>query len=161
MQRSVQLIDDSLLDSLSFEAGKSPRLRKNHNLHAAYDEPCQRLLNAVEPGSYIRPHRHLEHAKPECFMLLRGRMSVLIFDDDGQVAQVVPLSVGTGCRGIDIPPGVWHSLVSLEPGSIFFETKPGPFQALCDKDFAPWAPAEGSPDAEAYLLFLEDAVRQR
>ncbi|OHB30184.1 MAG: hypothetical protein A2X84_07110 [Desulfuromonadaceae bacterium GWC2_58_13] len=157
----MQIIDQHLLDALSLAARKSPRLRKNHNLHVSYDDPCQRLLNAVEPGSYIRPHRHLEFAKPECFVLLRGRMTVLIFNDDGRIEQIVPLSVGAGCQGIDIPSGFWHSMVSLVPGSIFFETKPGPYHPLSDKDFAPWAPAEGSPEAGDYLKALESAVRPR
>ncbi|WP_432821262.1 WbuC family cupin fold metalloprotein [Trichloromonas sp.] len=161
MQPSVQVIDDNLLTSLSLAAKESPRLRKNHNLHASYDEPCQRLLNAVEPGSYIRPHRHLDPAKPESFLLLRGSLAALIFADDGQIERIVPLSVGSGCQGIDIPAGFWHSLVSLAPGTVFFETKPGPYQALSDKDFAPWAPAEGSLEAGAYLQFLESALRQR
>lgn len=161
MHAPVQIIDQALLDALSLAARQAPRRRMNHNLHAHYDEPCQRLLNAVEPGSYIRPHRHLEFAKPECFLLVRGRMAILIFDVTGRVEQVIPLSVGDGCQGVDIPPGVWHSLISLESDSVFFETKPGPYQALSDKDFAPWSPEEDSPEAGAYLRFLEGAVRQR
>jgi cupin fold WbuC family metalloprotein len=160
MSSSVQIINEILLDTLSLAARQSCRLRKNYNLHASYDEPCQRLLNAVEPGSYLRPHRHLNPAKPECFVLLRGRMAVLIFSDFGKIDQVVRLSVGVGCQGIDIPSGAWHSLVSLETGSVFLETKPGPYQVLSDKDFAPWAPAEGCPEVGAYLKFLECAVRQ-
>jgi len=161
MPPTVQMIDDSLLEALSLAAQESPRRRRNHNLHLSYEEPCQRLLNAVEPGSYIRPHRHLVDAKPECFVLLRGHMAVLIFADDGSIEKIVPLSVGVDCQGIDIPSGIWHSLVCLESGTVFFETKPGPYQALSDKDFAPWAPEEGSPDSQAYLRILESAVRSR
>lgn len=158
MPAPLQIIDNQLLDALSLAARQSPRLRKNHNLHASYDEPCQRLLNAVEPGSYLRPHRHLEQAKPECFVLLRGRIAVLTFTDDGQIEQVVFLSGGEGCQGVDLPAGVWHSMVSLESGSVFFETKPGPYRPLSDKDFAPWSPAEGSAGVGAYLARLEGAV---
>lgn len=157
----IQLINESLLDALSRAALASPRRRKNHNFHQHYDEPCQRLLNAVEPGSYIRPHRHLTPAKPECFVLLRGRMTVLIFTDDGRVERVIPLSATDGCLGVDIPAGVWHTIVALASGSIFFETKPGPYQALNDTDFAPWAPVEDSPEAEAYLKLLKAAAERR
>jgi len=153
-----QRIDDRLLDDLSRAAQAAPRRRKNHNLHGDYDDPCQRLLNAVEPGSYVRPHRHLDPPRPECFLLLRGRLAVLLFADDGGIEEVVLLAADGPCRGVDIPAGVWHSLVSLEAGSVFFETKPGPYRPLADKDFAPWAPAEGSADAEAYRRTLEVAV---
>lgn len=149
----VTVIDDALLTELSAEAQASPRLRKNRNLHRDYQEPCQRLLNAMEPGSYIRPHRHLDPPKPEAFLVLRGRFAALIFDDDGTLMQVVPLGRGAA-SGLDVPAGVWHSIVCLEEGSVFFETKPGPYAPLDDKDFAPWAPAEGSPEAVAYLARL-------
>ncbi len=147
----MQIIDDKVIEALSLEARQSSRLRKNLNIHQDYDEPCQRLLNAVEPGSYIRPHRHLSPPKPECFVLLRGRLAIVIFDDRGEVERVLELSRGAGTLGADIPDGTWHSIVSLEAGSVFFETKPGPYVPLSDKDWAPWAPAEGDPEAAGYL----------
>ncbi|HTG82888.1 MAG TPA: WbuC family cupin fold metalloprotein, partial [Geobacteraceae bacterium] len=56
----MKIIDQHLLDQLSAEAANNPRLRKNHNIHPSDDFCCHRLFNAVEPGSYIRPHRHLD-----------------------------------------------------------------------------------------------------
>lgn len=154
----MQIIDDQLLDGLTAKARQSPRLRMNHNLHRSYDEPCQRLLNAMEPGSYIRPHRHLTPPKPECFLVVRGRLAALIFAEDGTIERIVPFAAGSNAVGFDIPPGVWHAIVSLASGSIFFETKPGPYTPLSDKDFAPWAPAEGSAEAAAYLAGLEEKL---
>ncbi len=150
----MRIIDDELLDGLTAEAEQNPRLRKNYNFHQNYDEPCQRLLNAVEPGSYLRPHRHLFPPKPECFILLRGQVAIVTFDDRGEVERVLRLAPGGGSIGADIPAGTWHSVVSLEAGSVFFETKPGPYVPLSDKDWAPWAPAEGSPEVEGYLARL-------
>lgn len=150
----MQIIDDQLLDELTTKARQSPRGRMNHNLHASYDEPCQRLLNAMEPGSYVRPHRHLTPPKPECFLVVRGRLAAFIFADDGAIERVIPFSAGGATLGVDIPAGIWHAVVSLESGSAFFETKPGPYIPPSDKDFAPWAPAEGSVGASAYLVAL-------
>jgi cupin fold WbuC family metalloprotein len=155
----MQIIDEKLLDHVSTAARGSSRLRKNHNLHADYDEPCQRLLNAVEPGSYIRPHRHLTPPKPETFVALRGSFAALIFGNSGEVEQVIPFSAGGGTKGVDIQAGTWHAIVSLESGSVFFETKPGPYVSVSDKDWAPWAPAEDSPEARDYLAALEEAIR--
>lgn len=157
----VQIIDKELLDQLSEKARQSPRRRMNHNLHQSYDEPCQRLLNAMEPGSYIRPHRHLTPPKPECFLVVRGRLAAFIFTDDGTIERVIPFSAGSATLGVDIPAGVWHAVVSLESGSSFFETKPGPYLPPSDKDFAPWAPAEGSEEAPAYLAELRGAIEAR
>lgn len=151
----MQIIDAPLLNALSEKARRSPRLRMNHNLHGGYDDPCQRLLNALEPGSYVRPHRHLHPPRAESFLALRGRLAVLLFNDAGELRQVLPLLPGGPVHGVDIRPGIWHSLLSLESGSVFFETKPGPYQPLIDKDFAPWAPAEGLGEAETFLAELK------
>jgi cupin fold WbuC family metalloprotein len=150
----MKIIDNKRLDLLSREAAKSARLRKNLNLHDDYADPCQRLFNAMEPGTYIRPHRHTEPPKPECFMAIRGRMALIVFREDGSIEQVVPFGCGCDVVAIDLPPAVWHSLVSLKAGSIFFETKPGPYTPLSDKDFAPWAPGEDSPEVSSYLASL-------
>jgi len=154
----VKIISKQGLDELTAEARDSPRLRKNLNLHASYDEPCQRLLNAMEPGSYIRPHRHLRDPKPECFIGVRGRMAVLLFRDNGEVDRIVRIGPEEENYGLDIPPGVWHSVVCLEKGSVFFEAKPGPFNPSHKKDMASWAPEEGSPEAGTYLEDLVGAA---
>lgn len=156
----MKIIDQAQLDHLSRAAAVSPRRRQNLNLHDDYADPCQRLLNALEPGTYIRPHRHLDPPKPECFMAVRGTMALVVFSDDGQVDQVVRFGDGCDVAVVDLPPALWHALVALQPGSIFFETKPGPYVPLSDKDFAPWSPAEGSPDAEAYLAALLQTINE-
>jgi len=148
----VRAITPSDLDTLSRTARTLPRRRLNLNMHVDYADPCQRLFNAVEPGSYLRPHRHTEPLKPECFVAIRGRFHLLIFDDAGQVVERIALSPAGAAVAAEVPPGAWHAIVALEPGSIFFETKPGPYTPLTDRDFAPWAPPEGSGEAGEYLM---------
>ena len=147
----MKIIDSKLLDNLSAQAKDNPRLRQNLNLHQSYDDPLQRLLNAMEPASYIRPHRHLRDPKPESFIGLRGRLALLIFADDGKVEEVIPFGPREDTLGVDLPAGVWHSVVCLEEGSVFYETKPGPFVPIYDKDLAPWAPEADSDEAVSYL----------
>ena len=146
------------LDQLSRQAAQGERLRKNHNLHDSYDDPCQRLFNAIEPGTYIRPHRHTTPPKSETFVVVRGALALVLFDDSGAIREVIGLSDRGDALAVDLPPGEWHAVVSLAPGTIFFETKPGPYQPLDDKDFAPWAPAEGAPQAQSYLAQLESHI---
>lgn len=146
----MKLIDTKLLTWLSSQAAENPRLRQNLNIHDSHDEACQRLLNAVEPGSYIRPHRHLTFAKPESFVGLRGRIALLIFDDGGEVIQIVPFGPQEDVAGADISCDTWHTVVSLEAGSVFYEAKPGPFDPSHKSDMANWAPEEGSLEATAY-----------
>jgi hypothetical protein len=56
--------------------------------------------------------------------------------------------------GAHVPGGTYHSLVSLESGSIFFEAKAGPYVPTTDKDFAAWSPPEGHPGVPAFLQTL-------
>jgi cupin fold WbuC family metalloprotein len=153
----MKLLSNDQLASLSDLAAASERLRRNLNLHEAYDETVQRLCNAMEPGTYVRPHRHSEPGKWELFIVLSGSLAVLSFSAQGQVTERVELSAAGPVRGIEIPPGTWHTLISLAPGTVAFEVKPGPYAPLQDKDFAPWAPAEGDARTGAFLDWLRGA----
>lgn len=147
----MKLFDDALLDGLVAQAKAAPRLRANHNVHVHLDEPVQRLFIAIEPGSYVRPHRHPEAGKWECFLVLRGRIDALLFDAGGTLLQREALTPGGPVQGFEIPPNTWHCVLALESGSVFFEVKQGPYAPLGDKDFAAWAPPEGAAgSAEMY-----------
>lgn len=119
------VIDKKLLDEVAERAKSSPRLRMNYNFHRSLDEKCHRFLNAVEPGTVVDIHRHL--TKDETFVLLRGRVRVNTYNDDGSIMDSVELSPDDGRYGMNIPKGVWHNLESLETNSVFFECKEGPY----------------------------------
>lgn len=153
------VVDTALLDRLTGEARRSPRLRKNFNFHPADDYPCHRFLNAVEPGTYIRPHRHRDSAKDESLAVLRGKVGVVTFDERGAVTATVLLEPGGTAAAVDIPHGEYHAAVSLESGTVFLEAKGGPYLPLTDQETAPWAPAEREPAAGAYLAALEELFR--
>jgi cupin fold WbuC family metalloprotein len=155
----VRLIDVGLLDSVTGQARASARRRKNFNFHAEEAHPANRLLNAIEPGSYVQPHRHLDAAKDETFVVVRGRFGLVLFDEAGNVTQTAVLAAAGEAVGADVPHGTYHTLISLEPGSVFFEAKAGPYRPIDDKERAPWAPAEGDPGAAAYLARLEALLR--
>jgi cupin fold WbuC family metalloprotein len=152
----MRIIDKKPLDDLSIQARENPRLRKNLNIHPADDFCCHRLFNAIEPGSYIRPHRHLDPAKDETFVIIRGRLGVVMFDDGGLVTGTALLSPEDGAVAVDIPHGRFHTAVSLTPGTISFEAKAGPFLPLKDAEKPHWAPEEGAPAAAVYLEVLAE-----
>ena len=121
----MKLIDKQLLDNVSRQAQKSDRLRMNYNFHQSLDDKCHRFLNAVEPGTKVEIHRH--PTKDESFVLLRGRVRVNTYNDDGTVLESIVLCPEEGFYGVDIPKNIWHNVESLESGSVFFECKEGPF----------------------------------
>lgn len=147
-------IDTALLDELSSQARALPRLRMNRNFHRECGDFCHRLLIALEPGSYIPPHCHLDPAKDETLLLVRGRIGALLMDAEGHIAQARVLSATTGCLGLTIPHGTLHTLVALEPGSVFFEAKAGPYAAPSEAERPTWAPAEQTPEAAGYFQWL-------
>jgi cupin fold WbuC family metalloprotein len=154
-----ELIDTSLLDATTAAARESPRRRKNHNFHTPASEAANRLLNAVEPGSYIPPHRHLDPAKDETFVVLRGRFGLVCFDESGGITRLAVLDPGGEVVGANIPHRTYHTLVSLAPGSVFLETKAGPYAPIGEQERAPWAPREGDLQAADYLARLERLFR--
>ena len=148
-ESDVQLIDAALIESLIAEAGRSARRRTNHNFHRDMEDNPHRFLNVMARGTYIAPHRHLDPPKAESFLILRGEVAFFTFDDSGRIRGIRML--GGRQIGIDIQPGVWHTMAVLSEHAVCFEVKPGPYSAANDKDFAPWAPREGSPEASTYL----------
>ena len=121
----MKIIDSNLLNQVSVEAKKSPRLRMNYNFHQSLEDKCHRFLNAVEPGTKVEIHRH--PTKDETFILLRGKVRVLTYNDEGEILEEVVLSQESGNYGVDIPKNVWHKIEALKPDSVIFECKEGPF----------------------------------
>ncbi|NJD35636.1 MAG: cupin fold metalloprotein, WbuC family [Betaproteobacteria bacterium] len=154
----ITLIDDALLNEVCAEAQASPRRRKNRNFHPRDDHPGHRLLNAMQPDSYIPPHRHLDPNKDETFVILRGLLGLLVFDDAGNVVRTAKVGAGGTAMGVDIAYGTWHTAVALEPDTVFLEAKAGPYLPFTDAERAPWAPAENSPEVLPYLATLKARV---
>jgi cupin fold WbuC family metalloprotein len=151
----ITLIDNALLDEVCAEAAASPRRRKNRNFHPTDDHPGHRLLNAMQPDSYIPPHRHLDPNKDETFVVLRGLLGLVLFDDEGAVMRRVEIGAGGTAIGVDIPHGTWHTAVALKPDTIFLEAKAGPYLPFIEAERAPWAPAENTSEAASYLATLK------
>jgi cupin fold WbuC family metalloprotein len=150
----TMLITLELLEEVAAEAAASPRRRKNRNFHRGNEDQAHRLLNALEPDSYVFPHRHLDASKDESIVALRGRFGLVLFNQDGTVQSTAVLAPGGATIGVDIPHGTFHTVLALEPGSVFFEAKAGPYVAMTAAERAPWAPAEGTPEGAHYLESL-------
>lgn len=115
-----------ILDDLSAQARASARLRMNLNLHNSTSDSVQRLLNAMEPGTVVPVHRHLDAS--ETIILLRGELRVSFYDDKKNEIESFLLGVNTDSLGVHIPKGVWHDVRVLETGTVIFEVKEGPYQ---------------------------------
>ncbi len=89
-------------------------------------------------------------------MVVAGRIAILFFDDSGNLLESRALEPAGAAIGADFPPEAWHTLVALSPGSVFFETKAGPYRPPPEEDLAAWSPPEGSPEAARLERFWRD-----
>jgi len=153
-------IDTTLVEQLVLDAQQSPRFRSHYSLHQSHQDPLQRLLIAMEPESYVRPHWHHSPAKDESILILQGQGAAVLFDPNGQVSAVHGLSLSKKCFGVDIGAGQYHSLIAFEPSTVFFECKSGPYQPTKPSDFASWAPPEGDSLVKEFSASLVAQVKQ-
>jgi cupin fold WbuC family metalloprotein len=92
-------------------------------------------------------------------VMVRGRMGVLVFDDAGNLLNQVVVGAACAVVAVDIPHGQFHTVVSLESGTVFFESKAGPYLALTEEEKGGWAPAEGTTEAAEYLTQLKRILK--
>lgn len=129
----MKVIDTTLLDKVSSEAKDSPRLRMNLDLRNSADDTSQRMLNAIEPGSPLPIHRHQKTS--ETVVCIRGRLVEEFYDDLGRMCEeAIELSPNGPVYCLNIPAGQWHTVRSLESGSVILEMKNGPYEPLSDAD---------------------------
>ena len=121
----MKIIDEKLIGGVIEEAKKSPRLRKNYNFHQSLGDKCHRFLNALEVGTEVPVHHHV--TKDETFIILKGRIRVNTYNDEGEILESIVLSQEEGRIGVDIPKNTWHNVECLESGCVIFEVKEGPF----------------------------------
>ena len=126
------LIDQSLLDELTEQAKVSPRLRMNRDLRNSASDTSQRMLNAIEPGSVVPVHRH--PATSETLVVLRGRVVEEYYSSEGAVVETYELAAGSAVCALNIPAGQWHTLRSLESGTVILEMKDGSYEPIRECD---------------------------
>ncbi len=151
----IKAVTATDLADLTLKAAESSRRRLNLNLHESGEALVQRLFLAIEPDSYIRPHRHPQAHKWELFVLLAGEIDLLIFNDEGKIVRRENLTA-LATRAVELPPNTWHSYVSYVPGALAIEIKEGAFIPSTADDFAPWSPAEGTPEAHDFLRWMKN-----
>ena len=126
-------ITQALLDTLTEQAKASPRLRMNYDLRNSDKDQSQRMLNAIEPGTIMPIHRH-RHSS-ETIACLRGRFVIELYDELERICtDRIELSPNGTVVAINIPLGQWHSLQSLESGTVLLESKDGMYEPLGEED---------------------------
>jgi cupin fold WbuC family metalloprotein len=135
---------------------ESDRLRIVYPVQRNQKAEVQRLLNFMQPGTYVRPHRHPMPHATESIVVLKGKLRFFTFDADGNRLTDDIVRSGITAGMLDIEPGVWHSFLVLEKDTIIFECKKGPYNADTDKEFAGWAPEEGTDESRNWMKMMNE-----
>ena len=139
-------ITKAILDDLTAKAKESPRLRMNLDLRNSTEDQSQRMLNAIEPESVVPIHRHQKSS--ETVVCLRGRVVEEYYQEvqgsgfkvqgvqepKAELVERIELSPNGPVVALNIPAGQWHTIRSLESGSVILEVKDGKFEPLQDCD---------------------------
>lgn len=124
------IIGNEVLDDLTKQAKESPRLRKNLDLRNGEEDTSQRMLNAVEPGTVLPIHRHMD--SNVTIVCIRGHFEELIYDDNG--VQVDAIDMKPEGNVINLPIGTWHSINVLDSGTVLLECQDGKWEALKEEN---------------------------
>ena len=140
----IQLINDSLFSHLHEMARENERLRMNFDLRTTPADTSQRMLNALEVGTHVPIHRHVNTS--ETVVCLEGCLDWVFYEElpnmdaggpihDGETAtdescfkEVARFRICPREQkyGIQIPPMAWHSVEVHEPSTIL-EAKDGAY----------------------------------
>lgn len=131
-KRNTMIIDQKLLDELTVQAKANPRLRQAYDLRTTSDDKSQRMLNALEPGTIMPIHRHRNTS--ETMVMVRGKLIERFYDDDGKITEEFVMEPCGQHPMVQIEAGQWHSLETLEEGTIIFEAKDGAYVQLSSAD---------------------------
>ncbi|WP_248724128.1 WbuC family cupin fold metalloprotein [Seonamhaeicola sp. ML3] len=156
----ITLIQNNIVETAIELSRQSPRKRIISPLHKEASDTLHRMINVVQPGSYIRPHSHEMDQKAESIIVLQGGICFMAFNTEGEITSHHKLYAGSEVFGVDIEPHVIHAFYALEADTVLFEVKPGPYVKKQDKGFASWSPEENTPEATLYLNNLIEATKE-
>ena len=127
------IINNIVLNNLSDQAKANPRLRQSLDLRKSDADKSQRMLNAIEPGSEMPIHRHKYTS--ETVVCLRGRLVEEFYDDlERRCTDYIELSPQGPIVAVNVPAGQWHTVRSLESGTVLLECKDGKYELLGPED---------------------------
>ena len=157
----ISVINQGIIQRVINSSRLSPRKRIILPFHKSPADSLHRMLNALQPASYVQPHRHLDPPKAESIIVLKGAIAYIQFKDNGEIEKIYHLSADSTEIGIDTESGIYHTFFAKVEDTVLFEVKPGPYEQGSDKDFAPWAPAEGDESAIDYMQKLHERSMSR
>src|SRR5437016_3169335 len=121
---------------------QTPKRRVRINAHPGSNDDLHEMIIAIEPGSYIRPHKH--PGKSEAFHIIEGEVDIVVFNEEGNIERIVSLAA----KGSRYPfyyrmsTAYFHTLIIRSDLLVVHEITNGPFLST-GTIYAAFAPEEG------------------
>jgi len=152
-------IDKSTLAEIIEKSRISSRKRACHIVRSFKQGIPAVMFNALQPGTYIRPHIHPVAEGTEILIPITGKSTAIIFDEKGKIKEKYELSKEK-TNYLEIPSRTFHTVIALEPDSILCEIYMATHPEEEYKQFAAWSPEEG-PLADEYLKKLIKEISKK
>ena len=148
----VVRVDAFDIDGLKKKAKLNKRKRIRLCAHKGHEDSIHEMLIVHDKMCYVRPHKHLN--KTESFHIIEGLADIVLFGEDGQINNVIPMGdYATGRKFFyRLPQSCYHTLLIRSEVLVFHEITNGPFRPE-DTVWALWAPEE--KDEVAVLEYME------
>ncbi len=140
------IIDPSCVWAAVENSRSSKRGRAVAVIHPPEKKGLRVIVNAIQPPSYIQPHKHMS---AEYFAPIRGQFGIAFFDESGQILEKYTLS-RDNVQFIEIPLGRFHTAVALDSDSVLLDMSEGPYNPKEYKEFPQWAPKEPEEGLAGY-----------
>ena len=138
------------ISELIQRAGHGARKRARICTHRDTADKLHEMLIVHTRETYVRPHKHL--GKSESFHLIEGAADVVVFDDEGNVADVIAMGDYSSGKTFyyRMADPLYHTLIIRSDVIVFHEATNGPFDRSATV-FAPWAPEDGVPSQKEFM----------
>jgi cupin fold WbuC family metalloprotein len=156
MANGLKFLDHSFLSRLASQSsnGSAHWSIKGNSGRVSYD------FVALQSNTYVRPHCHPSpllfgpHGS-QLVILLSGKIGIIFIDEKTGTMKKTIMSASRGTRVVEIPPGVYHSCVSLSPNAVVLEiVEPG-----VRKRYLKGSPKPGTPEAKQLVKLWTGSLK--
>ncbi len=139
----IASIGHAEIEYLRSELVANAKGRVRINIHPDSADTLHEMFIAISPDSYIRPHKHPN--KSEAFHIVHGEVDIVVFEDDGSIAQIVKLAARSDTNPFyyRMSKPFFHTLIIRSEVLVVHEITNGPF-VKDGTTFAEFAPSEDS-----------------
>ena len=153
-------VDANDIEELKQKARLNPRRRVRLCAHKDLNDSIHEMLIVHEKNCYVRPHKHV--GKTESFHIIEGSVDIILFDEDGQINEIIPMGDYASGRKFfyRLPSSHYHTLMIKSDVLVFHEITNGPFKPE-DTVWASWAPNESDLDeVSQYMEMITSFINE-